>query len=213
MYLRMFKEKICIGLSLLNAAVKIENYLESLGYSSNMKKKKQVKKVRSRLFEVCKKTVISPSLICSNCLKIIKRIDPQLIQEYIGAAKAATSRNPDRARHTFISLRTLWEQILTRLAPPDSSLKWLQKTNRVSAEYIYIKAEKRCPTKFGRLLFIFREVIADEDKLYSPLVKGLKAYLEKLNEVHKHLLKSSKLKRFFKLGNTHLNTLEPVVIK
>jgi hypothetical protein len=153
-------------------------------------------------------------LIDEKCVRILKRIDAHLIREYEGAALAASGDNPDGTRHTFISLRTMWEHIQEVLAPVDKTMLWLLETKRVGEAYVYTKDAKRRPTTFARFTYMFRDLLGDDFSDYcNQVVKALKSFVGYLNKVHSHLLvmAKSRLQKIFRMGNGNIHHLEPVV--
>ncbi|TIH17178.1 hypothetical protein D0S45_08440 [Marinifilum sp. JC120] len=148
-------------------------------------------------------------LIDDNCVKILKKIDPTLIQQYIGAARAASGNNPDRTRHTFISMRTMWEQILSKIAPSKQATKWLKTNGFVSGDYIHDDKA----TRFGRLYYAFRNQLTEMlEGILIHQIKAIKNFIKSLNKVHKSALNltKKKLKSFFMLGNSQLSSLRTI---
>ncbi|TIH19253.1 hypothetical protein D0S45_03475 [Marinifilum sp. JC120] len=160
-------------------------------------------------------------LIDNNCIYVLKKINPELTQLYLGSAQSIAGNNVDRTRHTFSSIRTMWEEILSHLAPESDVLVWLENTKRSSYQYIYEKYKKHkgkvvavnMPTRLGRLLYAFRNQLSDSFfKIISKQVEAIKNYIEELNLVHKSFLNFTrkKLKSFFMLGNTQLSSLRSI---
>lgn len=170
---------------------------------------------RSRQFKVIKNmagmvlAVDEKELVDGSCIKILEKINPTLIQQYIGAARAASGDNPDRTRHTFISMRTMWEQILSKIAPSKQATKWLKDNGFISGEYI----DKDRATKFGRLYYAFRNQLTEMlEGILIHQIKAINKFLKKLNKVHKSALSltKKKLKSFFLLGNSQLSSLRTI---
>ncbi|ACS79339.1 hypothetical protein [Maridesulfovibrio salexigens] len=149
-------------------------------------------------------------LVDDGCINVLTKMNPELVQQYLGAAQAAAGNNVDKTRHTLVSLRTMWEQILSKIAPPAKSLEWLKREGKASKDFIYIKDGEERATKLGRLLYAFRKCLShDMISAVKNQVKTIKCYLDQLNRVHKSVLNfaKDKLKKFFLLGNTQLNSL------
>ena len=175
----------------------------------------QIVTPRSKQFKVIKNmagmglAIDEKELVDGSCIKILERIDPKLIRQYIGAAHAASGDNPDRTRHTFISMRTMWEQILSKIAPSKQATRWLKENGFISGEYIH---EGRA-TKFGRLYYAFRNQLTEMlEGILLHQIKAINKFLKKLNKVHKSALSltKKKLKSFFMLGNSQLSSLQTI---
>jgi hypothetical protein len=74
-----------------------------------------------------------------------------------GAWDALVSDNPDRIRHTLVSVRELITQVLHMLAPDDQVRAWSH-----SPEHYY----NGRPTRSARLLFIHSQINSPEMKDY-----------------------------------------------
>ena len=80
---------------------------------------------------------------------LLVRLNKDLISLWDGARFSLNSDNPERARHTAVSLRELFTHVLHALAPDTEVKKW---TN--NPEHFYNKR----PTRKARLLYICREI-------------------------------------------------------
>lgn len=87
----------------------------------------------------------------SDCISLLRAVEPGLARPYVGAHDALYSGNTDRARHILSSLRELWYHLLRRLAPDDQVLAWAPTNNTE------LLRDGR-PTWRGRILYIFRDL-------------------------------------------------------
>lgn len=110
MFLKIFKKDIVEALNRVSTIV-TEKSLEMVRDRSGRFFVRKISNCRCGL-----------KLINNQCLGILRKIEPSLIREYKGAAYAVEGRNSDKTRHVFVSLRTMWEQILNALAPVQLSL-------------------------------------------------------------------------------------------
>ena len=94
--------------------------------------------------------VVLEVIFLEDRLRDIDRGLPNLLQ---GARHALSTDNPDRARHVTVSLRELIGHVLRHLAPDNSIRDW---TNDSS----YYHGGR--PTRKARLLYISREINADD---------------------------------------------------
>ena len=94
--------------------------------------------------------VVPEEILLESRLRDIDRGLPNLLQ---GARLASSTDNPDRARHVTVSLRELIGHVLRHLAPDNSIRDW---TNDSS----YYHGGR--PTRKARLLYISREINADD---------------------------------------------------
>lgn len=114
----------------------------------------------------------------SQCLTLLRGVDPALSKIYIGARDAMHSTNADRARHILASLRELWNHLLRRIAPDEAVLEWSPED---SEEYIH----QGRPTRKARVLYICRGI--HHGPLTNFVIQDTRALvrlLDLLNRVH-----------------------------
>ena len=90
---------------------------------------------------------------------LLIKLDPELLNLWIGAKECTSSDNPDNARHFNISLRELFTHVLHKLAPDEEIKSWSVNPEDFSRER---------PTRDARLRYIYRGI---DDKSFSPLIK------------------------------------------
>lgn len=95
------------------------------------------------------------------------RLDPGLIPLWQGAKKALKSDNPDRSRHTIVSLREMVTHVLHKTAPDGDIHKW------TTEQTLYHEGR---PTRQARLLYICRSVNHEPFELFVS--KDVSAHLE-----------------------------------
>lgn len=84
--------------------------------------------------------------------ELLSELDPDLLRLWEGAKQAQLSANPDKIRHSAISLRELLTQVLHRLSPDDDLRSWSTSSDDF--------ANGR-PTRRARLRFIARNINHD----------------------------------------------------
>lgn len=112
-----------------------------------------------------------------HCIALLKKVDPALVRPYIGARDALHSRNADKSRHVFVSLRELWSHLLHTLAPDERVIEWLRENNK---ELLH---DGR-PTRKARVLYVCRNL--NHGPLTDFLDKDTQA-LVKLIELFNHI--------------------------
>lgn len=114
----------------------------------------------------------------SDCVVLLRSLDPALLQPYIGAREALRSQNPDRVRHILTSLRELWSHLFRRLAPDKSVMEWIGE-----AKKDHLQSGR--PTRRARILYICRDL--NHSALADFVVEDTRALVklvEFLNHVH-----------------------------
>ncbi len=114
----------------------------------------------------------------SDCMVLLRSLDPALLQPYIGAREALRSQNPDRVRHILTSLRELWSHLFHRLAPDKSVMEWVG-----DAKEDLLQSGR--PTRRARVLYICRDL--NHSALADFVVEDTRALVklvEFLNHVH-----------------------------
>lgn len=116
----------------------------------------------------------------SDCLQLLRQVDPNLVQPYIGARQALLSNNVDKARQILSSLREMWNHLIRQLAPDNSVIEWLSiMPNKKDL------LDKDKPTRKARVLYICREL--NNDPLTNFVVQdtqALVALIELFNRIH-----------------------------
>ncbi|MDI3461304.1 MAG: hypothetical protein OJF50_000125 [Nitrospira sp.] len=114
----------------------------------------------------------------SDCMVLLRSLDPALAQPYIGAREALRSQNPDRVRHILTSLRELWSHLFRRLAPDKSVMEWVG-----DAKEDLLQSGR--PTRRARVLYICRDLnhsaLAD---FVAEDTRALVKLVEFLNHMH-----------------------------
>jgi hypothetical protein len=77
----------------------------------------------------------------------LARLDPEFVHLLDGARASLDSKNPDRARHTCVSLRELLGHVLRRVASDDEIRSWSQDPRHYHND---------SPTRQARLLYVYR---------------------------------------------------------
>lgn len=98
---------------------------------------------------------------------LLVRLDPGLIPLWQGARKSLKSDNPDRSRHTIISLREMVTHILHKTAPDSDIRSW-------TTDQSFYRDGR--PTRQARLLFICRGV--NHDPFHHFVKKDVSAHIE-----------------------------------
>lgn len=114
----------------------------------------------------------------SDCVALLRSLDPALAQPYMGARDALRSQNPDRVRHILTSLRELWSHLFRRLAPDKSVMEWIG-----DAKEDLLQSGR--PTRRARVLYICRDL--NHSALADFVVEDSRALvklIEFLNHVH-----------------------------
>ena len=105
----------------------------------------------------------------SECIELLRSVDPALVQLYVGAREALHGTNADRVRHVLSSLRELWNHLLRRLAPDENIYTWIPED---TTDLLH---EGR-PTRRARVLYVCRDL--DCDSLSDFLVQDTRALVE-----------------------------------
>jgi len=117
----------------------------------------------------------------SDCISLLKNVDPKLVRLYIGAYRALHGNNPDRERHCLISLRELWDHLLRRLAPDDRVCAWIP---RVSNQQDLLHKDK--PTRRAKVLYVCRELNNGPlTEFFMHDAHAIVKLIDLLNRVHK----------------------------
>jgi len=107
---------------------------------------------------------------------LLGNINGNFINMWQGAISAASSNNPDRVRHTLISLRELFTQIIHQLAPDENIKTW-------SDDQKYYKDGK--PTRDARLKYMCRSYGSKPFEEFMECdVKTFLSYFNILQRVH-----------------------------
>jgi hypothetical protein len=102
---------------------------------------------------------------------ILNELGSDLLQMWQGAEQAFYTSNPDKIRHTLISLRELFTQILHRFAPDDEIAKWSNSPDLLdNGKY----------TRRARMEFILREIKSNE---FNDFFKADISSILKCNEI------------------------------
>ena len=124
--------------------------------------------------------VAEAELETSDCIALLKQVDPSLARPYIGARDALYGNSADRARHILTSLRELWNHLLRRLAPDDLVTAWIPSlANQKDLQY------EGKPTRRARVLYVCREL--NNDPLADFLIHDTQALVKLIvlfNRVH-----------------------------
>ena len=114
----------------------------------------------------------------SNCIALLREVDPELARMYTGARSAFHEKNPDRCRHILISLRELFSNLLRQLAPDEQVLTWMPESK---AEWLH---EGR-PTRVARLYYLCRNLNhGPMTDFVSADIKAMSKLIGPLNRVH-----------------------------
>jgi hypothetical protein len=110
----------------------------------------------------------------SQCVSLLRRVDPALVRPYTGAHEVLETSNEDRTRHVLSSLRELWNHLVRTLAPDDAVKDWAAG----GSSGMFHNGK---PTRRARILYICRQVdhepLADfVDKDTSALVSMVGAF-------------------------------------
>ncbi|WP_447602903.1 pPIWI-associating nuclease domain-containing protein [Nitrospira sp. Nam80] len=114
----------------------------------------------------------------SDCVVLLRSLDPALARPYIGAREALRSHNPDRVRHILTSLRELWSHLFRRLAPDESVMDWIGDAKKELLQ-------SGRPTRRARVLYICRDL--NHSALAEFVVEDTRALVKLcdfLNHVH-----------------------------
>ncbi|MHB8118516.1 MAG: pPIWI-associating nuclease domain-containing protein [Methanothrix sp.] len=95
---------------------------------------------------------------------LLLKLDPELVNLWLGAKEAISSDNPDNARHFNVSLRELFTHVLHKLAPDKEIKSW-------SANPDDFKDGR--PTRDARLRYIYREI---NDDSFGTLIKKFNSF-------------------------------------
>lgn len=116
------------------------------------------------------------------CIALLESTAPDLIATYLGARESMGSSNHDSKRHLLISLRTLSDNILWRLAPESDVIRWATGLPEEKRKNL-IKDNK--PTRRGRIGFISRTINSTQISEFMNADTGsfLKLY-DIFNHIH-----------------------------
>jgi len=115
----------------------------------------------------------------SECVDLIKLVDPELVRLYNGSLDALESSSADKPRHVLVSLRELWTQILHRLAPNDEVMGWIDPNDST-----LLHNDK--PTRRARALYICRNVGQGDLKVFVQRdTDSIVTLFDVFNDVHK----------------------------
>ncbi len=87
----------------------------------------------------------------SDCVELIRIVDPGLVPMYQGSLDALQSDSNDKPRHVLVSLRELWTHVLHKLAPDKEVMGWIDPKD----ESLLHNGR---PTRRARALYICRNV-------------------------------------------------------
>ncbi len=124
--------------------------------------------------------VSEAELETSDCIALLKQVDPSLARPYIGARDALYGNSADRARHILTSLRELWNHLLRRLAPDDLVTTWIPSLSNQKE----LQHEGK-PTRRARVLYVCRDL--NNNPLADFLIHDTQALvklIELFNRVH-----------------------------
>ena len=114
----------------------------------------------------------------SNCVALLRIVDPQLVEMYVGAGVALREGKPDSSRHILSSLRELVNYLLRTIAPDKCVLAWIPRGN---GNWLH----EGKPTRKARLRYLCREI--DHGPMDDFVVADTKAmveFIEIFNRVH-----------------------------
>jgi predicted DNA-binding protein YlxM (UPF0122 family) len=92
----------------------------------------------------------------------LEAFNPALGIVHSGLMQSFSSTNPDKTRHIFVGLRTIWERVLTEIAPTKETMSWLAEKKYLSDEYLYTTNGEKKPTRWAKLCYVFRHVQSPE---------------------------------------------------
>jgi len=111
--------------------------------------------------------------IKSDCVSLLRSVDPDLVLPYAGAWESLNENNPDKSRHILTSLRELWSHLLRRLAPKEQVLNWLVGKGDDLID------GNRNPTRRAKALYMCREI--DSDPLKDFICFDIGSFVKMLN--------------------------------
>lgn len=124
--------------------------------------------------------VAEAELETSDCIALLKQVDPRLALPYVGARDAFSGNSADRVRHILSSLRELWNHLLRRLAPDESVAAWI--SGNVNQEDLLDKGK---PTRRARVMYVCRELSNDPlTEFVMHDTRALMKLIELFNRVH-----------------------------
>ena len=106
----------------------------------------------------------------SDLIGLLEKAGPEFVALYTGAEEALVDRNPDRTRHVLASLRTLWDNLLWKLAPDKDVGDWISE--RGDEGYLH----NGKPTRRARIHYMLRDQI--DSPLRGFVETDTKAWLE-----------------------------------
>ncbi|MCB2187673.1 MAG: hypothetical protein KQJ78_14725 [Deltaproteobacteria bacterium] len=92
---------------------------------------------------------------------LLGMVDPRLLNKYRGAKLALNSNNPDKYEQLLASLRSLWENLLKKLAPDAEVITWAKINGSMSDKHLFQDRSKGIVKKRARLRFIYRNMPHD----------------------------------------------------
>jgi len=115
----------------------------------------------------------------SDCVELIKIVDPDLVLMYQGSLDALKSDSTDKPRHVLVSLRELWTHVLHRLAPDNEVMGWIDPNDKSLLH-------EGKPTRRARALYICRNVRqGDLARFVECDTKSIVALFDVFQDVHK----------------------------
>ena len=99
------------------------------------------------------------SHLAEDCLEalyfvdLLERVNPQLVQLYLGARKDLYGNDPDRKRHVLASLRELWNWVIREIAPQEETSNWIS----VHGKEGDLDPNNR-PSRRGKVRYISRNI-------------------------------------------------------
>ena len=90
----------------------------------------------------------------SNCVVLLKAVDPNLVRLYEGAYDALQGVSPDRERQFLSSLRELYDHLMREIAPNQEVLKWIESDNKDDNTLL----NKGKPTRKARISYVLRDL-------------------------------------------------------
>jgi len=115
----------------------------------------------------------------SDCVELIKIVDPGLVPMYQGSLDALKSDSIDKPRHVLVSLRELWTHVLHRLAPDEKVMGWIDPKDDSLLH-------NGRPTRRARVFYICRNVRQGDLATFVECdTKSIVALFDAFQNVHK----------------------------
>jgi Predicted pPIWI-associating nuclease len=128
--------------------------------------------------EFLKELELSPKTV----KKLLSIVDKELVETYEEAVEAFSPGRKYRGRQISTALRTIFDELLKRLAPKEKCIQWLEEKNNEKKKGRLIRRE--------RLSYIFREINEKEfNEFIKNDIEGALGFLVALNK-GVHALKS-----------------------